>query len=159
MKTLALIALAALTQAEILYKDYLETDPFSSNRWVHSNWKQDTGEATKFEWTSGLWPADTSRKSLRTPTDAKFYAATSKLPKVVDNTDQPLVLQFSVKHEQKIDCGGGYIKLLPPDIDPTNFNGDSKYTIMFGPDICGYSTKKVHTIFNHQGENLLKKMM
>jgi len=28
---------------------------------------------------------------------------------------------------------------------------------MFGPDICGYSTKKVQAIFNHQGENLLKK--
>jgi len=157
MKTLALIALAALTQAEIFYKDYMETDPVSSNRWVHSNWKQDTGEATKFEWSSGLWTSDNNRKGLRTPTDAKFYAATSKFQKEFDNTDQPLVLQFSVKHEQKIDCGGGYVKLLPPNIDPTNFNGDTKYTIMFGPDICGYSTKKVHTIFNHQGENLLKK--
>ena len=28
---------------------------------------------------------------------------------------------------------------------------------MFGPDICGYSTKKVHTIFNYNGENLEKK--
>jgi len=28
---------------------------------------------------------------------------------------------------------------------------------MFGPDICGYSTKKVQAIFNHEGENLLKK--
>jgi hypothetical protein len=24
-----------------------------------------------------------------------------------------LPLQFSVKHEQDIDCGGGYIKLIP----------------------------------------------
>lgn len=29
---------------------------------------------------------------------------------------------------------------------------------MFGPDICGYSTKKVHAILNHNGENhLIKK--
>jgi len=158
MKTLALIALTALsTQAEIFYKDYMETDPFSSGRWVTSNWKQDTGEAAKFEWSSALWTPDESRKGLRTPTDAKFYAATSKLDRSVDNTDQTLVFQFSVKHEQKIDCGGGYVKLLPPDIDPKNFNGETKYTIMFGPDICGPSAKKVHTIFNHQGQNLLKK--
>jgi len=26
---------------------------------------------------------------------------------------------------------------------------------MFGPDICGYSTKRIHAIFNHKGENLL----
>merc|ERR1712141_812956 len=29
--------------------------------------------------------------------------------------------------------------------------------IMFGPDICGYSTKKVHVIFNYKGKNLLVK--
>lgn len=28
---------------------------------------------------------------------------------------------------------------------------------MFGPDICGYSTKRIHTIFNQEGENLLMK--
>ena len=29
---------------------------------------------------------------------------------------------------------------------------------MFGPDICGYSTKRVHVIFNYKGENhLIKK--
>jgi calreticulin len=28
---------------------------------------------------------------------------------------------------------------------------------MFGPDICGYSTKKVHVIFNYKGKNLLIK--
>ena len=29
---------------------------------------------------------------------------------------------------------------------------------MFGPDICGYSTKKVHAIFSYQGSNhLIKK--
>jgi len=27
----------------------------------------------------------------------------------------------------------------------------------FGPDICGYSTKKVHVIFNYKGKNLLVK--
>lgn len=157
MKALAILALAALVQGEIFYKDYLETDPFATSRWVHSNWKQDTGEAGKFELSSGLWSADTNHKGLRTPTDAKFYAATSKMSKTFDNKDQTLVLQFSVKHEQKIDCGGGYVKLLPPKTDQSNFNGDAEYSIMFGPDICGFSTKKVHAIFNHNGQNLLKK--
>ena len=37
-------------------------------------------------------------------------------------------------------------------------HGDSEYNIMFGPDICGYSTKKVHVIFRYNGENhLIKK--
>jgi Calreticulin family len=36
-----------------------------------------------------------------------------------------------------------------------SFSGDTSYTIMFGPDICGFSTKKVHVILNHKGENHL----
>lgn len=31
---------------------------------------------------------------------------------------------------------------------------------MFGPDICGYVTKKVHAIFSHNGKNhLIKKVV
>merc|ERR1712242_329294 len=55
------------------------------------------------------------------------------------------------------DCGGAYAKLLPPGTDVESFNGDAEYTIMFGPDICGYSTKKVQAIFNFGGENLGKE--
>jgi len=63
-----------------------------------------------------------------------------------------------VKHEQNIDCGGGYVKILPTGLDQENYNGDSHYNIMFGPDICGSATKKVHVIFNYKGKNhLIKK--
>ena len=37
-------------------------------------------------------------------------------------------------------------------------NGDTPYFIMFGPDICGPGTKKVHVIFNYKDKNhLIKK--
>lgn len=36
------------------------------------------------------------------------------------------------------------------------FGGDTPYSIMFGPDLCG-STKRVHVIFNYKGNNLLTK--
>jgi calreticulin len=62
-----------------------------------------------------------------------------------------------VKHTQKIDCGGGYIKLLPDTVNQAKFAGDSDYAIMFGPDICGTSTKRVHVIFTYKGKNLLTK--
>jgi len=64
-----------------------------------------------------------------------------------------LVLQFLVKFEQNIDCGGGYLKVLPTGFDQHNFEGNSKYNVMFGPDICG-STKKIHLIFHYKGKNL-----
>merc|ERR1711879_124809 len=36
-------------------------------------------------------------------------------------------------------------------------HGDSPYLIMFGPDICGPGTKRVHVIFNYKGQNHLVK--
>jgi len=95
-------------------------------------------------------------KGLRTTQDARFYAISAEHPEF-SNANKDFVVQFSVKHGQKIDCGGGYLKLMPAGLDQDEFSGDSEYNIMFGPDICGTSTKKVHVIFNYKGENLLTK--
>merc|ERR1712002_672474 len=60
--------------------------------------------------------------------------------------------------EQNIDCGGGYVKLFDCKLDQADMHGDSPYNVMFGPDICGPGTKKVHVIFEHKGKNhLIKK--
>jgi calreticulin len=73
--------------------------------------------------------------------------------------DKPLVIQFTVKHEQNIDCGGGYVKLFDCKLNQADMHGDSPYNVMFGPDICGPGTKKVHVIFSHKGKNhLIKKV-
>ncbi|KAL7545907.1 hypothetical protein ACHAWF_009256 [Thalassiosira exigua] len=70
-----------------------------------------------------------------------------------------LVIQYTVKHTQKIDCGGAYIKLLPggDKFESTKFGGDTPYALMFGPDICGSSNKKTHVIFHYDktDDNLL----
>jgi len=67
-------------------------------------------------------------------------------------------VQFSVKHEQNIDCGGGYLKVFDCSLDPEALHGETPYLLMFGPDICGPGTKKVHVIFNYKGKNhLIKK--
>merc|ERR1712232_510616 len=71
--------------------------------------------------------------------------------------DKELVIQYSVKHEQNLDCGGAYIKLLPGKVDQSKFGGDTPYSVMFGPDICGSSNKRTHVILhsNAKDENLL----
>jgi calreticulin len=151
-----LATFSAVVLGKVYFEETFETDPFAENRWVHSDVKQESGEASKFEYSSGLWTFDESRKGLRTPDDARFYIASSKLAEPFNNEGKDLVVQFNVKHEQKIDCGGGYLKLFPTSVDQATLSGDDAYAIMFGPDICGYSTKKVHAIFSHNGENLLK---
>ena len=48
---------------------------------------------------------------IQTSTNAKFYALSAAFDKF-SNEDKTLVVQFTVKHEQKIDCGGGYAKVI-----------------------------------------------
>jgi len=92
-------------------------------------------------------------QGIQTSQDAKFYSLAAKFPKF-SNEGKTLVIQFSVKHEQNIDCGGGYVKVMASDADIVNFHGETPYNIMFGPDICGPGTKKVHVIFNYKGKNI-----
>lgn len=36
-----------------------------------------------------------------------------------------------------------------------SFSGDTPYAIMFGPDICGHTTKRVHVILPYDNDNHL----
>jgi len=161
MRALSFLAFVALAYATTYFKETFD-DSYTS-RWVFSNWKQSSNEAGKWGYTAGDFYGDAEAdKGLATTQDARFYAASAKFPKHFSNDGKDLVIQFSVKFPQKIDCGGGYIKVLPSIVDQENFGGDSTYHIMFGPDICGASTKKVHVIFHYpkkgeKGENLLIK--
>lgn len=68
---------------------------------------------------------------LQTSQDARFYALSARF-EPFSNKGQTLVVQFTVKHEQNIDCGGGYVKLFPGSLDQKDMHGDSEYNIMFG---------------------------
>lgn len=130
--------------------------PGWESRWTQGKPKS-ASEMGKWKWTAGKVSADPADKGVQTGEDARFYSLARPLEKEMDNEGKDLVLQFSVKHEQNLDCGGGYIKLLPPGVDLGKFGGDSEYRIMFGPDICGTATRKTHVIFNYRGKNLLTK--
>ncbi|XP_042457520.1 calreticulin-like [Zingiber officinale] len=149
------LAVASICSAEV----YLEErfDDGWENRWVKSDWKKDENMAGEWIYTSGNWTADAEDKGIQTSEDYRFYAISAEFPEF-NNKGKTLVFQFSVKHEQKLDCGGGYIKLLSGEVDQKKFGGDTPYSIMFGPDICLHSTKKVHAIFSRDGKNhLIKK--
>jgi len=147
---------AAATSGEVYFKETFD-DSWAS-RWVTSDWKKSSGEAGEFKHSAGEFFGDAEAdKGLLTSQDARFYDISAKF-KEFSNKGKTLVIQFSVKHAQNIDCGGGYVKVFPSGLDQEHMTGDSEYNIMFGPDICGSSTKKVHVIFQNKGKNhLIKK--
>ncbi|CAF1915424.1 hypothetical protein YC2023_017705 [Brassica napus] len=69
---------------------------------------------------------DANDKGMMQPLElvSDFYAISAEF----SNKDKTLVFQFSVKHEQKLDCGGGgYMKLLIGHVDKKKFGGDTPY--------------------------------
>ena len=109
--------------------------------------------------TAGEWYADEADKGIQTSEDARLYGISAKMEKTFTSGDKPLVIQYSVKHEETLDCGGAYIKLLPggDKFDSAKFGGDTEYAVMFGPDVCGTSNKKTHVILHYdkKEDNLL----
>jgi len=154
---LVLTTLVAASLASIYFDDDFTKDGWDS-RWVVSNWKKADGTAGDWDLSAGTYHTDEkAERGLHTTTDARFYSISTKIAKPFTNKDNTLVIQFSVKHQQNIDCGGGYMKILPEGLDQANFNGDAAYNIMFGPDICGAGHRIVHFILNKRGENRLIK--
>ncbi|XP_063711112.1 calreticulin-like [Symsagittifera roscoffensis] len=155
MKSLILLAtLMGIAFSEVFFKEEFADESYKS-RWIESKHKSDYGE---WKYTAGKFYGDAEKdKGIQTGQDARFYGISAKLEKPFSNENKDLVIQFQIKHEQKIDCGGGYLKVYPADVNQEDLHGDTPYYIMFGPDICGYSTKKVHVIFNYKGKNLLTK--
>ncbi|KAF5944148.1 hypothetical protein HYC85_018225 [Camellia sinensis] len=60
---------------------------------------------------------------------------------------------LEIQMTRDIECGGGYIKLLSGFVNQKKFGGDTPYSLMFGPDLCGTQTKKLHVILSYQGQN------
>merc|ERR1711920_997668 len=94
-------------------------------------------------------------KGIQTSEDSKFFGISASFDSF-SNMGKDLILQYQVKYEKDVECGGGYFKVGPKMSDPTTFGDPTAYNIMGGPDKCGY-TKRTHLIFSYKGKNVLKK--
>jgi len=159
------LALIAVTCISSVSAEFFITENFNDDNWT-SRWSEPTSWKPKEEmgaWkhTAGEWFGDADDKGIQTSEDARFYGISAKLDKPFVSGDKPLVIQYSVKHEQNLDCGGAYLKLIPGGdaFDAATFGGDTPYAVMFGPDVCGTSNKKTHVILHdhEKKDNLLIK--
>ncbi|KAI5920835.1 Calreticulin family-domain-containing protein [Camillea tinctor] len=131
-------------------------------RWKPSHAKKDMKGATneEEEWAYvGEWSVEEpyqykgmeGDKGLVVKNPAAHHAISAKFPKKIDNKGKTLVVQYEVKLQKGLECGGAYLKLLRDTkaLHQEEFSNSSPYVIMFGPDKCGH-TNKVHFIFNHK---------
>jgi calnexin len=143
-----------------LKADFLEqfTDDWDQ-RWKPSHAKKDT-TGSEEEWAYvGEWAVEEpvkykgidGDKGLVVKNPAAHHAISAKFPKKIDNKGKTLVVQYEVKLQNGLECGGAYMKLLRDNkaLHQEEFANTTPYVIMFGPDKCGH-TNKVHFIFNHK---------
>lgn len=95
---------------------------------------------------------------LQTSQDARFYAISTSF-EPFSNKDKTLVVQFTVKHEQNIDCGGGYVKLFPSTLNQEDMHGDSEYNIMFGECLIGGDNLSEHLMLICRMQGIFEAMI
>lgn len=126
-------------------------------RWMKSESKKDGVDAdiSKYDgqWgfeepVSKLFAGDLG---LVLKSKARHHAISAMLKTPFEFKNKPFVVQYEVKFQQALECGGAYVKLLSKHdaLDLKLFHDKSSYTIMFGPDKCG-EDKKLHFIFRHK---------
>ncbi|KEF58120.1 calnexin [Exophiala aquamarina CBS 119918] len=128
-------------------------------RWTPSHAKKQDSKSDE-DWAYvGEWsveeptvlPGIVGDKGLVVKNAAAHHAISAKFPKAVNNKGKTLVVQYEVKLQNGLECGGAYLKLLRDNkaLHAEEFSNSSPYVIMFGPDKCG-ATNKVHFIFQHK---------
>ncbi|KAL5733817.1 hypothetical protein ACOSP7_031678 [Xanthoceras sorbifolium] len=129
--------------ATLFYESFNET---FDGRWIVSE-KNDY---------KGVWKHSKSEGhddyGLLVSQKARKYAIVKELDQILDMRDRRIVLQYDVRFQYGIECGGAYLKFLHPQETgwkPQEFDGKTPYSMMFGPDRCGF-TNKVHFIFKHK---------
>ncbi|KAJ5934865.1 Calnexin [Penicillium verhagenii] len=128
-------------------------------RWKRSSAKKDDPKSEE-DWAYvGEWAVEEPTvfkgiegdKGLVVKNAAAHHAISAKFPKKIDNKGKTLVVQYEVKPQNSLVCGGAYLKLLQENkkLHQEEFSNGTPYVIMFGPDKCG-ATNKVHFIFRHK---------
>ena len=99
----------------------ISTDPYSGE-WAVEGGLQNSG----IEGDLGLL--------LKSP--ARRHAIVAPFDQPFDVTDKDFVVQYEVRFNTALQCGGAYIKLLTQTeaFSASSFGDATPYTIMFGPD-------------------------
>ncbi|GAM21604.1 hypothetical protein SAMD00019534_047790 [Acytostelium subglobosum LB1] len=159
--TLVLLLLVFLATTLAFTPDLRETVFFD-------DFQQPANEEGGRKWTTSKYseadyeiasPGDTQRlnpydKGMLFPNSGKRYIITRKLDTPLDNSGRDLIVQFDLKLQKGMACGGAYIKLYRDNpaqgITPETIAPATPYQLLFGPDRCGTRSNQVQLTINHR---------
>eukprot|EP00051_Salpingoeca_urceolata_P007240 m.95895 g.95895 ORF g.95895 m.95895 type:complete len:550 (+) comp15169_c0_seq2:158-1807(+) len=135
------------TQASALVEEHFD-DGWDS-RWVQSQATKD-GAAADIAKYNGVWEVQDGALSIAEAN--RHYGIARPLSEPFDfSAGKTFVVQYEVKFQKPLECGGAYTKLLAAsdDLDLTQMTDKTPFTIMFGPDKCG-ADAHLRFIYQHK---------
>ncbi|KNC50411.1 calreticulin [Thecamonas trahens ATCC 50062] len=145
--------ITSLSSSVIIYESF---DGEWDDHWIHS---ATDGYEGKFKVLEALHLEGVRGDvQLTMPELAKRYGLFQRFGAPVEFSGEAavpaLVVQYEVQLQEGLSCGGAYVKLISAgevadEFDGTELDGETPYSIMFGPDKCG-TESKVHFIFRHK---------
>ena len=127
----------------------METFQGDTGRWVYSYHREYATQS--WIWGYGfVKPTLECDKALITEIPASHYGIATLFDKPIDLTEKDLVVQYEVRYQKGLECGGAYIKLLRDGAlsSAEDLTSTTPYVVMFGPDYCG-NTDRVQVIIPH----------
>ena len=139
MRVTSIVALVLLgvvaVQSTVFFSEHFADGEGWTQRWVQSTAKLSEKPRGTLKVSSGKFYNDKNEDAgLQTTQDARFYIISAALKEFATSGSKlPLFVQFTVKHEQNIDCGGGYLKLIPAGSfkSQEDFDPESNYKCVF----------------------------
>jgi calnexin len=131
---------------------FFHFEPFNDDTWTR-RWQVSTLPNVTGKWTiqeTGSPQALPKEKMIYMNDRSSYYGLSTKFPFPLDLRGKTLVVQYEMRYQTPMECGGSYIKLFHNDnFEPETLGNETRYIIMFGPDKCG-NDHKVHFIFRHK---------
>lgn len=127
-------------------------DDYSLSRWQKPGKVRKGVQLGKVRTSIGdFWGQEAKWRGMETMDTRRNYLLTSNFSKVMDTRNKDLIVQYTVRINYNVDCSGQYIKLLDKSADTWTFSNNTKYELMFGPDICGATFRRTHVIIRYKG--------
>lgn len=148
-----LIFLLLCVQCEV-YLDERFREKTLPKSWIKSQRHPPGKPFGRWQLTAGSTPGDPEiQRGIKTLDNYRHYAISTKFDKCWTDKEKPLIVQYTVKQDKPVICGGLYIKLFADGFDQKRFTGGTPYSLMFGPDICHGHTDQIKLIINRNGTN------
>jgi calnexin len=126
--------------------------------WIQSLAKKDDVDQVLAKY-DGIWAIEPSMNTLLEgdlglvlKSKAKHSAISKRISKSFHfSNKKPLIVQYEVKFQNPLECGGAYVKLLAHDssFQLDQFHDKTGFSVMFGPDKCG-TDNKYHFIVRYK---------